>query len=46
MRLFEFDGKTDAIVNTPPRATGRAKLDRFTVLLIFGFTVSDVDKHE
>jgi len=46
MRLFEFDGKTDAIVNTPPLATGRAKLDRFTVLIIFGFTVSDVDKHE
>lgn len=46
MRLFEFDAKTDAIVNALPLATGRAKLDRFTVLLIFGFTVSDVDKHE
>ena len=32
MRLFEFDGKTDAIVNAPPTATGRAKLDKFTVL--------------
>ena len=46
MRLFEFDGKTDAIVNAPPTATGRAKLDKLTVLLIFGFTLSDVDKHE
>jgi hypothetical protein len=33
-------------LNAPPTATARAKLDKFTVLLIFGFTLSDVDEHE
>lgn len=28
VRLFEFDGKTDMLVDAPPVATGRAKLDK------------------
>ncbi len=46
LRLYEFDGKTDAIVHAPPIATGRAKFDKYTVLLFIGFTVSDVDEHD
>jgi len=46
LRLYEFDGKTDAIVHAPPIATGRAKLDKYTVLLFIGFTWSDVDDHD
>jgi hypothetical protein len=46
LRLYEFDGKTDAIVHAPPIATGRAKLDKYTVLIFIGFTLSDVDKHD
>jgi len=46
LRLYEFDGTTDAIVHAPPIATGRAKLDKYTVLLFIGFTWSDVDDHD
>ena len=46
LRLYEFDGKTDAIVHAPPVATGRAKFDKYTVLLFIGFTWSDVDDHD
>ncbi len=46
LRLYEFDGKTDVITRAPPPSTGHAKLDKFTVLLFFGFTVADVDKHD
>jgi hypothetical protein len=46
VRLYEFDGKTDAVVHAPPPATGRAKFDKYTVLLFIGFTRSDVDKHD
>ena len=46
LRLYEFDGKTDAIVHAPPVATGRAKFDKYTVLLFIGFTLSDVDEHD
>ena len=44
--LFEFDGKTDMLVDAPPVATGRAKLDKYTVLIFFGYTETDVDKHD
>jgi hypothetical protein len=46
LRLYEFDGQTEEIVNGTPISTGRAKFDKFTVMLFIGFTVSDVDKHE
>ena len=46
LRLYEFDGKTDAIVHAPPIATGRAKFDKYTVLIFIGFTLSDVDEHD
>jgi hypothetical protein len=46
VRLFEFDGKTDVLVDAPPVATGRAKLDKYTVLIFFGYTETDVDKHD
>lgn len=43
LRLYEFDGKTDAFVNASPVATGRAKFDKYTILIFIGFTNSDVD---
>jgi hypothetical protein len=46
LRLYEFDGKTDAIVHAPPTATGRAKLDKYTVLIFIGFTLTDIDEHD
>jgi hypothetical protein len=46
MRLYEFDAKTDLIVNAPAPSVGRAKFDKFTVLLIIGFTVTDVEKYD
>lgn len=46
LRLYEFDGKTDLIVNAPPPSIGRSKFDKFTVLLIIGFTVTDVEKYD
>ncbi|PYN23634.1 MAG: hypothetical protein DMD99_13525 [Candidatus Rokuibacteriota bacterium] len=44
LRLYEFDGTTDLITHAPPPSTGRAKLDKFTVLVLFGFTVTDIDQ--
>jgi hypothetical protein len=46
VRLYEFDGKTDAFVHAPPLATGRAKLDKYTILILFGYTETDVDEHD
>jgi len=46
LRLYEFDGRTEEIVNATPISTGRAKFDKYTVLLFIGYTVSDVDDHE
>jgi hypothetical protein len=46
VRLYEFDGKTDAFVHAPPLATGRAKLDKYTILILFGYTSTDVDEHD
>jgi hypothetical protein len=46
LRLYEFDGQTEEIVNATPISTGRAKFDKFTVLLFIGFTQTDVDDHE
>jgi hypothetical protein len=46
LRLYEFDGRTEEIVNATPISTGRAKFEKYTVLLFIGYTVSDVDDHE
>ncbi|PYN38230.1 MAG: hypothetical protein DME01_01560 [Candidatus Rokuibacteriota bacterium] len=46
VRLYEFDGQTDAFVHAPPLATGRAKLDKYTILIFFGYTSTDVDEHD
>lgn len=46
VRLYEFDGKTDAFVDATPIATGHAKLDKYTVLILFGYTETDVDQHD
>jgi hypothetical protein len=43
LRLYEFDSKTDLVVNAPRPGIGHAKHDKFTVLLIIGFTLSDLE---
>ena len=46
VRLFEFDGKTDEFVAAPPTGVGRARLDKYTILIFFGYTETDVDDRE
>jgi hypothetical protein len=46
LRLYEFDGKTDLVVNAPRPGIGHAKHDKFTVLLIIGFTLSDLETRD
>jgi hypothetical protein len=44
IQLFAFDPQTGRLVERVPDATGRSRYDRFTVLLIIGFTWSDLDE--
>jgi hypothetical protein len=44
LRLWAFDAKGDAIVDASGPGVGRAKYDDFTVLLFFGFSLTDVNK--
>ena len=43
LRVYEFEGKTDTPLDPQAPGVGRAKYDNFTVLILFGFTLSDVD---
>jgi hypothetical protein len=43
LRIYEFEGKTDTPLGPQAPGVGRAKYDNFTVLILFGFTLSDVD---
>ena len=43
-QVYLYDPRTDQLVGDVPSALGRAKYDRFTVLLVIGFTVSDLDQ--
>jgi hypothetical protein len=44
IQLFAFDPEGGRLVERIPDGVGRAKYDRFTLLLVIGFTVSDLDK--
>jgi hypothetical protein len=44
MQLYVFDAKTGSFVDKGHPVAGRAKRDDFTVLLLIGFTVTDVDE--
>jgi hypothetical protein len=46
LRIYEFEGKTDTPLAAQAPGVGRSKYDNFTVLIIFGFTQSDVEKHD
>jgi len=46
IRLFEFDGKTDEFVAAPPTGVGRARFDKYTILIFFGYTETDVNDRE
>jgi hypothetical protein len=46
LRIYEFEGKTDTPLAAQAPGVGRSKYDNFTVLIIFGFTLSDVEKHD
>jgi hypothetical protein len=43
IQLYGYDPRTDQLVGDVTAALGRAKFDQFTVLLVVGFTVSDLD---
>jgi hypothetical protein len=45
LRLWAFNSKGDVVVDAPAPGVGHAKYDDFTVLLFFGFSVSDVNEH-
>jgi hypothetical protein len=44
MRMYTFDAKTGFFVDKGRAVEGRAKRDDYTVLLVVGFTVTDVDE--
>lgn len=44
VQLYAFDRGTGRFVARVPLGTGRAKFDEFTILLVIGFTVSDLDE--
>jgi hypothetical protein len=44
LSLYAFDAHTGAFIEKDRPEAGRAKRDDFTVLLVIGFTVTDVDK--
>ncbi len=44
LRLWAFDAKGDTIVDALSAGVGRSKYDDFTVLLFFGFSLSDLNK--
>jgi len=46
LRIYEFEGKTDTPMGIQEPGIGRAKYDNITVLILFGFTLSDVEKHD
>jgi hypothetical protein len=43
LRAFAFDPKTDNLVDLLPETTGRSKFDDFTIVVVLGFSVTDVD---
>ena len=45
VQVFLYDPRTDTFLSRVPDGVGRAKYDDFTFLIVFGFTVSDIDKH-
>jgi hypothetical protein len=42
--MYTFDAKTGFFVDKGRAVEGRAKRDDYTVLLVVGFTVTDVDE--
>ena len=46
LRVYEFEGKTDTPLDPQAPGVGRAKYDNFTVLILFGFTLRDVEQRE
>ncbi|HKZ08956.1 MAG TPA: hypothetical protein VJU81_26035 [Methylomirabilota bacterium] len=43
VRVYAFDPKTDALVDLLPETSGRSKFDDYTILIVVGFTVTDVN---
>jgi hypothetical protein len=44
-QVFLYDPRTDEFLTRVPDTVGRAKYDDFTLLIIFGYTLTDLDKH-
>ena len=45
VQVFVYDPRTDTFLSRVPDGVGRAKYDDFTFLIVFGFTVTDLDRH-
>jgi hypothetical protein len=45
VQAFVYDPRTDAFLTRVPDGVGRAKYDDVTILLVFGFTLTDLDDH-
>jgi hypothetical protein len=43
VRVYAFDPKTDVLVDLLPETTGRSKFDDYTILVVVGFSLTDVD---
>lgn len=43
VRIYAFDPKTADFVEALPETTGRSKFDDFTILVVVGFSVTDVN---
>jgi hypothetical protein len=43
LRVYAFDPVSGAFQEMLPETTGRSKFDDFTILIVVGFTVTDVD---
>jgi hypothetical protein len=44
VRIYAFDPATAAFVEALPDATGRSKFDDYTILVVVGFSVTDVEE--
>ena len=44
IQVYAYEPRTDRLVGDVPAALGRSKYDQFTVLLVIGFTVTDLDQ--
>ena len=45
LRMWALDKKGEVLMDAPAPGVGRAKYDDYTILIFFGFTYGDINKH-